>query len=410
MILTFYLTKKNNCTLPQIHIKFYLSTKGVNYDFELPLFIDSEDWDIEKQRPKNIYCKNYKELNNILIALKIELGNKLNINSGKYISKKKIYADINRICFEHHREYPKDSLLSVLSIYLKEKKQTVKLSTYRRYIVFKKFIEKFEGHISRRIYIEDIDSLLIKKIYSFGESESYSDTTILRSIHFIKTILNFAERQGVHTKVRRLEIPKNSLPRKVLILNEQEILKIQNTYVPKNLQTAKDWLSISCYTGQRVSDFMSFNLEKIIDIQGRKCISFIQQKTGKEIIIPLHPIVLNIIEKNGNSFPEALNIGTYNVQIKKVVQLAQINNIVKVKKRLGYRSKEIMIEKWKAVSSHIGRRSFASNFYGKIPTPLLMQATGHSSEKLFLKYINSINHERIASLGAYFDASYKKAS
>lgn len=153
---------------------------------------------------------------------------------------------------------------------------------------------------------------------------------------------------------------------------------------------------------------MCFNSEKIIDIQGRKCISFIQLKTGKEIIIPLHPVVLNIIEKNGNSFPEPLNIGKYNVLVKNVVELAQINNIVKAKKRLGYRSKEIQIEKWKAVSSHIGRRSFASNFYGKIPTPLLMQATGHSSEKMFLKYINPINHERIVSLGAYFDTSYSK--
>ena len=73
---------------------------------------------------------------------------------------------------------------------------------------------------------------------------------------------------------------------------------------------------------------------------------------------------------------------------------------------MGYRSLETKIEKWKVLSSHIGRRSFASNFYGKIPTSLLMQATGHSSEQMFLRYINPVDKERILSLSTYFDKVY----
>lgn len=46
-------------------------------------------------------------------------------------------------------------------------------------------------------------------------------------------------------------------------------------------------------------------------------------------------------------------------------------------------------EKFKLISSHIGRRSFATNFYGEeeYPTPLLMSVTGHGTEKMFLEYI-----------------------
>jgi len=43
--------------------------------------------------------------------------------------------------------------------------------------------------------------------------------------------------------------------------------------------------------------------------------------------------------------------------------------------------------KWELVSSHIGRRSFATNHFGKIPTPIIIAATGHKSESIFLKYI-----------------------
>ena len=40
------------------------------------------------------------------------------------------------------------------------------------------------------------------------------------------------------------------------------------------------------------------------------------------------------------------------------------------------------------------RRSFATNLYGKLPTPLIMQITGHSTEKMFLNYIgkNSLDY------------------
>nr|WP_305050430.1 hypothetical protein [Elizabethkingia bruuniana] len=66
------------------------------------------------------------------------------------------------------------------------------------------------------------------------------------------------------------------------------------------------------------------------------------------------------------------------------------------------------MEKWETITSHIGRRSFATNFYGKIPTPLLLHATGHSTEQVFLNYINDFDNDRITSLGDYFDKLYQK--
>lgn len=37
--------------------------------------------------------------------------------------------------------------------------------------------------------------------------------------------------------------------------------------------------------------------------------------------------------------------------------------------------------------SHNLRRSFATIFFGKIPTHILMNMTGHSDEKTFMSYI-----------------------
>ncbi len=43
--------------------------------------------------------------------------------------------------------------------------------------------------------------------------------------------------------------------------------------------------------------------------------------------------------------------------------------------------------KYKAITTHIGRRSFATNYHGQIDTVLLISATGHATEVQFLRYV-----------------------
>jgi len=64
------------------------------------------------------------------------------------------------------------------------------------------------------------------------------------------------------------------------------------------------------------------------------------------------------------------------------------------------RRKEIVnAPKYAFVTSHIMRRSFASNYYGKIETPLLKNITGHSKESTFLTYIGTHqNKDALADL------------
>ena len=55
--------------------------------------------------------------------------------------------------------------------------------------------------------------------------------------------------------------------------------------------------------------------------------------------------------------------------------------------------KEIgLFPKHEVISSHDLRRSFATNFFGKIETPILMNMTGHSRESTFLSYIGRNNN------------------
>ena len=129
-------------------------------------------------------------------------------------------------------------------------------------------------------------------------------------------------------------------------------------------------------------------------------------KTNKIMTVPLSKKVLEILKKRGGNFPYSISDQKYNDYIKDVCKLAEIDekvkgSIIEVTKK-EKRKKSGTYEKWELVSSHIGRRSFATNNYGKIPTSLLISATGHSTEKMFLEYIGKSDTQKALQLAEYF--------
>lgn len=58
-----------------------------------------------------------------------------------------------------------------------------------------------------------------------------------------------------------------------------------------------------------------------------------------------------------------------------------------------------MSPKYELIASHAMRRSFATNYFGKIETPVFLKITGHSRESTFLSYIGeNPNKDAIADV------------
>ncbi|MGB3344358.1 MAG: hypothetical protein WBA61_10625 [Aequorivita sp.] len=91
-----------------------------------------------------------------------------------------------------------------------------------------------------------------------------------------------------------------------------------------------------------------------------------------------------------------------------MVQLVEGAKRKEVKKKV-WRKVKGMYPKWELVSTHICRRSFATNHYGKLPTPVLMAITGHTTEKMFLKYIGKTAMDNAEVLNTFWkDQEHKK--
>jgi len=128
-------------------------------------------------------------------------------------------------------------------------------------------------------------------------------------------------------------------------------------------------------------------------------IDILQQKTKKAVIVCVaDPMVIELLE---HEFPKKVSQVAFNKEIKALCKLAGIDQWVNgFKNNPKTRRKEIVkAPKYEFVTSHIMRRSFASNYYGKIETPLLMNITGHTKESTFLTYIGTHqNKDALADL------------
>jgi len=128
-------------------------------------------------------------------------------------------------------------------------------------------------------------------------------------------------------------------------------------------------------------------------------IDILQQKTNMAVTVGVaDPLVIELLE---NEFPRRVSQVVFNKQIKALCKMEGIKELVSgIKNNPRTRRKEIIkAPKYEFVTSHIMRRSFASNYYGKIETPLLMNITGHSKESTFLTYIGTHqNKDALADL------------
>ena len=293
-----------------------------------------------------------------------------------------------------------------------QKNKKVAYSTLQRCNVVKQHLIRYQNHFNIILLITDIDTDFKTQFENYLIAQQYKTNTIQRTIRFIKSVCTHAKDNGLETN-RRLENIKVKYEKTdTLYLSFDELTLIENiepTLLTESLTNVRDWLIISCYTGQRVSDFMRFTTEMIRTENGKQLIEFTQKKTNKLMTVPLMPKVTEILNKRDGQFPKAISDQRYNDYLKDVCKLANLTQLVKGGKITEtapnskmHRKETGTFEKWELVSSHIGRRSFATNFYGTIPTTYLTYVTGHSTEVMFLNYIGKSNKDLALEMTKYF--------
>ena len=277
-------------------------------------------------------------------------------------------------------------------------------NTVRTYKSLFRIVKIYEFERSERLYLNSIDKYTAESFTRFLKIEKqYSDNYCGQMLKLLKIILRDAEKSGleVHPYSNYIESFKQKSSDRILhVLNPVEIKTLKELqYIPEAYQDSYKWLLIGLCIGQRVSDLLKLTLNDLRKAPTGLYIDIVQQKTKKAVTVGVaDPLVIQLLE---NKFPKRVSQVVFNKQIKSLCKMAGIDGLVSgFKNNPKVRRKEVVsAPKYEFVTSHIMRRSFASNYYGKIETPLLMNITGHSKESTFLTYIGTHqNKDALADL------------
>lgn len=161
------------------------------------------------------------------------------------------------------------------------------------------------------------------------------------------------------------------------------------------LEEAKDVFVVGCLTGQRVSDYKRIHsgmIERLRD--GRRYICIEQEKTGKEVFLPLDERVEKILAKYGGRLPKTYD-QKLNERIKIVGRLLGWRENAGLTERHGLMEVRSRKKFYECIKTHTARRTFATNAYKNgISLASIMAVTGHSSEQMLRKYLKLDSKER----------------
>lgn len=409
----------------QIYIRISIS-QFLSIKKKTGFTINPKDWNGATARPKQNNPENkitHSSLNKLETWVFDNLNNDL--SKGILIDLYWLETQINN-CFKRVTKTDNSLLVSHIE-YIIDNANTRKIrtnggfkiglstSTIKNYTLFKNIIVEYQTTTKKQIHFIGITKPFVDKFTNWlVNTKNYSTNYSGKQLEILKTVCIDAEKNEIDITPYSKTIQhfrESDKDRYIQTLSFGELEQIQNAdftnqellnqfkkdnpeltnrlaITTETMNNARNWILLGCEIGQRGGDLLNIELENIRYNGKSIYIDIIQQKTNKSVTIGVFsPYVSELVL---NSFPKKIPHQKLNDIIKVVCKLAGIVDVVKgTKLNTETNRKETgFYPKYELIASHCFRRSFATNYYKKIPTPILINITGHSKESLFLTYIN----------------------
>ena len=424
----YYRSKKD---ISELTLRYSSRYQGIDFDLfqKTEISISKEDWTIiNRSKITDIDKKNLKIEYDVKL-LKLEKfildnlpSNKMNISKNWLSETLKEFHNPTLV-----KQAPEEVTYwiqkFIKNAYIMDNpKGGIGLSKSRidAYKVLLKQIEDFNP----KLLIKECNKKAFDSYKKWNVKKGFAPTTLNKKLSDLKTICRYAKSEGIETSYQldSVKIKKGNAydqDMDVVYLNEQDLKKIEQlklTSIPKI--NARKWLILACYTAQRGNALIErIKKENFHSYKDQFVIKFKQKKGNKTVLIPVLPKVLEIYK---DGLPYLISIQKLNVHFKELGRLAQIDEptigaireslidpitkepLLDSKGRVIQRNVKKERPKWKYIASHIGRRSFCSNHYGKLRTPIIMRVSGHEKESTFLQYINQKADDHLDTFFEYY--------
>lgn len=303
------------------------------------------------------------------------------------------------------KEVPSNQICELIGQFVEENENTRGKGGLNIYKCLKNHLQNYRSKTKKSIKIDQIDYAFMQSFQNFliGWEKVHKTTktvrrlnniTIAKQLSTLKAFLNYAKRRGyeVNDGYKDFAIKRQKL--EVIALTQPELDSLLNMDLKynKRLDQVRDVFCFSCVTGFRYSDLVQLKREHIKTGEIRLTV----KKTKEPLIVPLNIYSHAILEKYdglANPLPIISN-QKFNRYIKELGEMAGINDPIE---RIRYRGAEKisnMYPKYKVISAHTGRKTFATLSLEKgIPAETVMKITGHADYKSFQRYVK-VTEER----------------
>lgn len=407
----FYIKSKSNPASLQARI----STGTIDAWANSGILIDPGYWDHKNQRVKK--SKDYPSgpmIDNTLTKLKGHIIDQYNLS---YISGDVIDSSWLKLSILQYFKRPGDGktdsndktyreFVAFCRWWIDNYASTYRSPKSRRSMPEKsilehsKFIDRlcdFQKHTGKIILLSDLSRSLSDSIFAFLEFDLNYGASMIEKFMFNYHF--FCQRAIDHSRpvpdnYQSLYSPSKESEIVSPYLNNEEIHKIFEYDFSGNdrLDNARDNFIIGLNTGLRVSDFLSrLNIDNFED----DYITIRTQKTNSLVTIPVHHMVRKTLNKRHGLLPHKISDQKFNKYIKEICEIVGINTMMQgsLMDPISKRKKTGIYPKHKLISSHVCRRSFATNNFGKISDDDLRKIGGWSSLNMMYKYIKKSSRE-----------------
>lgn len=282
------------------------------------------------------------------------------------------------------------------------KKGTIK-AVKASMVQFAEYQNAYKLHLN----FEDIDLAFYRKYTAWLTKKGYAVNSVGKCIKDLKTILDNAKDDGLHTneefKNRKFKVMQKDVDNIYLTQAElNAIADLDLSGMAKGYTDARDVFLAGCCLAQRVGDYNHLSPDNIVVEKSKRItdnnevvevevtyIVITQEKTGARVKIPANAMMRGLLAKYDNQLPYIWE-QKLNQYIKVVARMANITKLEQVSSTKGGESKTEFIKKCELVKSHTARRTGATLMYlSGMDLYDICKITGHTSIKNLRKYIKA---------------------
>jgi integrase len=367
---------------------------GRNRYFSTGIFIEPEFWDERNKRIKDDHTHSYR--------LNKDLRDELDLIERFAHRSYERYGFCSLDSLDEYREMEEiqKGMTFIDFCELRLSRNQIKNETRRNQSDSFRKLKAFR----KEIYFEDINYSFVNRFDQYLRGLGLATNTVRKHHRYLKAQINAAIREE-HI-VRENPYSKFKLPYEQpqrVFLRKNELLKVEALEIPSDLvhlEKIRKMFLLSCYTGLRISDLISLAPGHIEETEKGLLINKREKKNGKIVRAPLwllfksqdaecskpERILIDALKNriripgnDGEKYPLfRMTEQHYNRELKELARLAGIK---------------------KNVSSHVGRRTFATALaaFG-VPPLVIKKLMNHSNIETTMLYVQMTNETVVNGL------------